>query len=81
MSGDRNNHGYIIGYIYLKEKKGFFGLGKPKQIRWLEMHLTEDTRTVEELIKMFFDRNYNEFEPKIRKLEDFGQMQAADLAE
>ncbi len=81
MSGDRNNHGYIIGYIYSKEKKGFFGLGKPKQIRWLEMYLTEDTQTVKELIKHFFDRNYTEFEPKIRKLENFGQMESADLAD
>ena len=81
MSGDRTNHGYIIGYIYPKEKKGFLGLGKPKQIRWLEMRLTEDTQTVRELTKLFFDRNYNQFEPKIRKLEDFGQMQAADLAD
>ena len=81
MSGDRTNHGYIIGYIYPKEKKGFLGLGKPKQIRWLEMRLTEDTQTVRELIKLFFDRNYDQFEPEIRKLEDFGQMQAADLAD
>jgi|ThiBio_inoc_biof_1041523.scaffolds.fasta_scaffold02628_7 hypothetical protein len=81
MSGDRNNHGYIIGYIYPKEKKGLFGFGKPKQIRWLEMRLTEDTKTVKELIKNFFERKYNDFETKIRKLEDFGQMESADLAE
>lgn len=81
MSGDRTNHGYIIGYIYPKEKKGFLGLGKTKQTRWLEMRLTEDTQTVRELTKLFFDRNYDQFEPRIRKLEDFGQMQAADLAD
>ncbi len=81
MSGDRTNHGYIIGYIYLIEKKGFLGLGKPKQIRWLEMRLTENTQTVRKLTKLFFDRNYDQFEPKIRDLEDFGQMQAADLAD
>jgi|SRR5690554_489145 len=81
MSGDRNNHGYIIGYIYPKEKKGFLGFGKPKQIKWLEMRLTEDMQTVKELIKNFFDRNYNEFESKIRRLEDFGQMESADLAD
>lgn len=81
MSGDRNNHGYIIGYIYPKEKKRFFGLGKVRQIRWLEMRLTENTEKVKELIKMFFDRNYIDFEPTIRKLDDFGQMEAADLAD
>ena len=81
MAGDKINHGYIIGYIYPKVKKGLFGLGKPKQIRWLEIRLTEDTQIVKELIKLFFDRNYNDFELKIRKLEDFGQMQVDALIE
>ena len=79
MSGDRNSHGYIIGYVYPKEKKRFLGFSKPKQIRWLEMRLTEDKQAVQELIKTFFDRRYNKFEFEIRKLEDFGQMESLDL--
>ena len=81
MSGNRTNHGYIIGYIYPKEKKGFLGLGKPKKIRWLEIRFTEDKQTIRELIKLFFDRNYIDFESKIRKLKDFGQMEAADVVD
>jgi len=76
MAGDRDNHGYLIGYIYPKEKKGFFGLGKPKQIRWLEIYLTENTELVKDCFKLFFDRNHSQLETKIRKLEEYGQMEA-----
>ncbi|WP_418509685.1 hypothetical protein [Corallibacter sp.] len=81
MGGDRNEHGYLIGYIYPKEKKGLFGFGKPKTIRWLEIYLTEDQDLVKNCFKLFFNRNHDQFESKIRKLEEYGQMEAKDLAE
>jgi hypothetical protein len=81
MGGDRNEHGYLIGYIYPKEKKGLFGLGKPKTIRWLEIYLTEDKDLVKNCFKLFFDRRHDQLENMIRKLEEYGQMEAKDLAE
>jgi hypothetical protein len=80
MAGDKIDYGYIIGYIYPKEKKTLFGFGKMKEIRWLEMYNLEDKEKVEELIKLFFNRDYSSFESSIRKLHDFGQMEALDLA-
>lgn len=80
MSGDRNEYGYIIGYIYPKEKKTFFGLGKSKTVRWCEMYLTEETPIVKELITLFFDRNYMAFESRIRSLKMFDEMESLDLA-
>jgi len=81
MAGDRNNHGYLVGYIYPKVKKGFFGLGKPKNIRWIEIYQTENSRIVKECFGLFFNREFSELEFKIRSLEEFGQMEAQDLAE
>ncbi len=81
MAGDRTDYGYVIGYVYPKKKKDVLGLGKPVPTRWLEMRLSEDTITVKELVKLFFDRKYGSFETRLRELEDFGQMEAADLAE
>ncbi|MGY6520681.1 MAG: hypothetical protein ACXIUD_03070 [Mongoliitalea sp.] len=81
MGGDRNSYGYLVGYIYPKEKKGFFGLGNPKTIRWLEIYLTEDKNLVKDCFKLFFDRNHDQLENKIRKLEEHGQMESRDLAE
>ena len=76
MAGDRNVHGYLIGYIYPKEKRGFLGLGSVKTIRWVEIYLTQDDRLVKECFKLFFDRNHGELEVKIRALEAYGQMEA-----
>jgi hypothetical protein len=80
MAGDRKDHGYIIGYVYPKEKKTFLGLGAAKTIRWLEMYTTENTEVVIKITKLFFERNHYQFETNIRKLEAFGQMKAKDLA-
>lgn len=81
MGGDRNNHGYLIGYIYPKEKKGLMGFGKTKTIRWLEIYLTEDQNTVKECFKLFFDRNFESLENKIRLLEEYEQMESKDSSE
>lgn len=76
IAGDRNDHGYLVGYIYPKEKKSLFGLGKPKTIRWLEIYVTEDKRVVRNCFKLYFDRNYDKLEATIRQLEEYGQMEA-----
>ncbi len=76
MAGDRNDHGYLVGYIYEKEKKGFFGFGKTKIVRWLEIYTTEDKSVIEKTFKLFFDRNFIELEHTIEKLDKYGQMEA-----
>lgn len=76
MSGDRNNHGYLVGYVYPKRRKGFFGFGREKTIRWLEIYLTSDKQQVKNFIKLYFDRKYNELHTQIRKLEKFGEIGA-----
>lgn len=81
MGGDRNDNGYLIGYIYPKEKNRLFGFGKQKTIRWLEIYLTEDKYLVKNCFNLFFDREHGQLENKIRKLEEYGQMEANDLAE
>jgi hypothetical protein len=80
MAGDRNDHGYLIGYIYPKEKKSFFGLGVIKTISWLEIFLTKDTEVVIALTKLFFERNYHQFETNIRKLAEFDQMEIEPIS-
>lgn len=76
MAGDRKDHGYLIGYIYPKEKKGFFGLGKPKAIRWLEIYATEDKQIVKDCFKLYFDHDFKKLEMTIRQLKEYGQMEA-----
>jgi hypothetical protein len=76
MSGDRNNHGYLVGYVYPKTKKGLFGFGKEKTVKWVEIYLTEDKQQVKDYFKLYFDKNYDQLHSEIKKLEKFCEMEA-----
>ena len=78
MAGDRNNHGYLIGYVYLKTKKGVFGFGKLKTFKWAEIYLTEDKQLIEYLFKIYFDKNYDRLHYEIKRLEKFRESKAVD---
>ena len=80
MSGNRNDHGYLIGYIYPRERKSLLGLGNKKIVRWLEIYLTNDTELVKMCFDDFFNRDYNSLESKIGNLELYDEMVAKDLA-
>ena len=74
-SGERDNHSYLIGYVYPKEKKGLFGLGKAKEVKWLEIYLTEDTQLVRDCFKLYFDKDLSKLESKIRLLDKYDEME------
>jgi hypothetical protein len=76
MAGDKNEHGYLIGYVYSKTIKGFFGLGKPKDTKWVEIYLTQDTDLVKKCFTMFFKRETDNLVSTIKKLEKYGEMEA-----
>ena len=76
MASDKNEHGYLIGYVYTKTVKGLFGLGKPKEKRWVEIYLTQDTELVKKYFTMFFNRETDNLVSTIKKLEKYGEMEA-----
>jgi hypothetical protein len=76
MAGDKNEHGYLIGYVHPKTVKGFFGLGKPQEKRWVEIYLTQDNDLVKKCFTMFFNRDTDNFVLTIKKLEKYGEMEA-----
>lgn len=72
----QNKSIYIIGYIYPKKKKGFFGLGKEKEVNWLEMFLTQDSELIKKCYRLQFDREYKKLYAELSRLEKFGEMEA-----
>ena len=78
MAGNRNNYGYLIGYVYLKTKKGILGFGKLKTIKWVEIYLTVDKQLIANLFKIYFDKDYGRLYYELRKLEKFGESKAAN---
>jgi hypothetical protein len=67
---------YLMGFIYPKEKRGLFGFGTPKPIRWLEIFVAEDAKTVEDTFRTFFSGNDEQLLGQLRLLPKFAEMEA-----
>ena len=42
----KSGYVYLVGIVHLKEKRSFLGFGTP--IRWVEIFVAEDAKTVED---------------------------------
>lgn len=73
ISGNQREYGFIIGFIYPKKKKTFFGFGKEKEIRWLDMFTTQDSKLIKRLFRLQFDREYEKLFSELIKLNKFGE--------
>ncbi len=70
MGGNSKEYFYVLGFICYIEKNSFLGFGKPK-IR--EQHYscdTTDKKLVLELIKVFFDRDFDKLQSTIESMEN-----------
>lgn len=76
MAGDRNEHGYLVGYVYPKTKKGLLGFGKGKTVKWVEIYLTEDKQQIKDYFRFYFNKEYDRLHTEIKKLEKFSEMEA-----
>ncbi len=76
VSGDRSNHGYLVGYVYPRTKTGFFGFGKEKTVKLVEIYLTEDKRLIKHLFQLYFENKYEQLHSALKQLEKFGEMES-----
>jgi len=76
IMGDKNDNTFLVGYVYPKAKKGFLGLGKEKQIKWLEIYVAENSQKVKKCFELFFLRDYESLERTINGMEKYGEMEA-----
>jgi hypothetical protein len=74
--GDKKDNTFLVGYVYPKTKKGLFGLGKEKQIKWLEIYVAENSQKVKKCFEYFFQRDFNNLENTLQKMEKYGEMEA-----
>lgn len=54
----------------------FFGLGKKREVRWLEMYQTQNTELVKKCFRLQFEREYGKLYSELNRLEKFGEMEA-----
>lgn len=74
--GNSSEFAHLIGVVYEKEVRSMFGLGKPRNVRWLEMFIAEEASTVEQLFLVFFDGNPSGLMNELSKLPKFSEMEA-----
>ena len=70
-SGEANQYGYLLGIVYDKTERSFFGFGKERTKRWVTVYLTEDMKVIEKAYEMFFKQNYSELSLIFANLEVF----------
>ncbi len=73
IAGNQKEYEFIIGYIYPKKKRTFFGFGKEKKIKWLDMFTTKDTELIKSFFRLQFDREYEKLFSELNQLDKFGE--------
>ena len=74
MAGDRLNHGYLVGYSYLRSTKNW--LGKIRSYYWLEIYLTEDMLMIKHYLQLYFAGDYDVLHAKMKQLPLFKELKA-----
>jgi hypothetical protein len=74
--GDSRTQTFLIGYVYPKEVRGFFGLGKPRSRKWMEIYLTDDRNVIKECFKDFFAGNSDGLRLRFSTLEKYDEMES-----
>ena len=75
IAGDRNQHGFIVGYNAPRTIKG--GLFRKERItKWVTMYTTEDTTAIFNLYDLFFKRDTTRLTRALDQLEFFGEVES-----
>lgn len=77
IAGDRNKYNYLIGYVYPKTTKGFFGLGKEKTTRWVDIYKVNDFNLIKTFFTLFFNGEEVLLQQQLSLEEKFDSIKAA----
>ena len=76
IMGDTKDNTFLVGYVYPKMKKGLFGLGKEKQIKWLEIFIAKDNEQVKKCFRFYFSNELDKLQSELKTMEKYGEMEA-----
>ncbi len=76
IAGSRQRNYFLGGYVYMRVKKGLFGLGKEKQVKWVDIYEVEDGIQIKYLFKLFFDKKFDALVAELDELNSFDSMEA-----
>ena len=76
IAGERNANIFLVGLVYLKAKKGLFGFGKGKSVKWVDIFEIEDRDKIKFLFNLFFDNQIDKLQEELSMLTKFDSMEA-----
>jgi hypothetical protein len=76
IAGDRKKYFFLVGLVYMKIKKGLWGFGKEKAVRWVDIYEIEDRDKIKSLFRLFFDNKIDNLESELLNLRKFDSMKA-----
>ena len=76
IAGEREKYIFLIGLVYMKNRKGLWGFGKEKTVKWVDIYEIENRDKIKYLFKLFFDKNFDQIESEFSVLKKFDSMEA-----
>lgn len=67
---------FLLGIVYEKDVKGFFGLGQPKKKRWVEIYVAPSRQNIVDTFKLFFAGQIDELMRTLRGFDKFDELEA-----
>ena len=72
----REKYIFLLGFVYLKPKKGLFGLGKEKIVKWVDIYEIEDKDKIKSFYNLYFDKKTDNLKTEFSTLKKFDSMEA-----
>ena len=67
---------FLVGYVYPKRKRVFWGLGAQKEVKWVEIYEVEKPEEVKRLFHLYFNQEMERLQQDLRRFKKFDEMQA-----
>ncbi|MEO1652199.1 MAG: hypothetical protein AAFU64_01535, partial [Bacteroidota bacterium] len=77
--GNKEDFIFILGFIYPKIRKSFFGLGKSAAYLWMQMYLCANRSLVIQCFQYFFEERRRMLEIELNTLRSFGEQEPYPL--
>lgn len=67
---------FLVGYVYPKLKRSYWGLGPHKEVKWVEIYEVENREEVKRLFHLYFNQEFDRLQQGLERLKKFDEMQA-----
>jgi hypothetical protein len=67
VAGTAFDYKFLLGVVYFKTKSNFWGLGKQKVVKWLDIYLIDTLATAQNYFRLFFEHDITQLKNNIAK--------------